>query len=139
MEKHTIDQLYQEAYDACVNTEEHINNIFDHQEIGHAAIKKAYAFSVYCFDHPTKADTLDGWDKVTHQANTTYFRRALKFLSINAKATSIESKVSIWGRVFESAHSNGYDSDELVFHITNNGGMRAWYNVHRQQSEAQGR
>lgn len=122
----TANKLYKEAKNACIKTEDHINKFFDRDALGLKAVETAYKFSTYCNDHPANAETLDGWDEVKHQSNTTYIRRALKFLAVGAASPSVDSKVSIWAKVFEYAHTNGYSADEFIHHVQATS-MKRWY------------
>jgi hypothetical protein len=106
-----------------------INALADGQSgIGRDAVKEAYAFSIECMDDKKAASMLSGWKEASLPKNANAYCQPLKML-VDKTNNVIQTRISIWARVFEVAHSADIDPDTLSKHIERNGGMRKWYDA----------
>jgi hypothetical protein len=106
-----------------------INTLVDGQAaIGKEAVKEAYSFSVKCMDNKTEAAMLSGWEEARLPQNANPYCQPLKML-IDKTNKDIQSRISIWARVFKVAHGAGIKPGSFLKHVDRNGGMRKWYDA----------
>jgi hypothetical protein len=106
-----------------------INTLVDGQAaIGKEAVKEAYSFSIKCMDNKTEAAILSGWEEASLPQNANPYCQPLKML-IDKKNNIIQSRISIWARVFEFAHGAGIKPESFLGYVDRNSGMRNWYNA----------
>lgn len=125
----TIVVLYHQGRGAMANLDYTANQFLDGQgSIGRKAAQTAYAFTIYCMDHLDEAAHLPGWDKAKVQAGANPYCQPLKLLTTEL-TNVVQSKITIWAKVFRHAHEQGIAPDDILEHVKRNHSMRRWYDA----------
>lgn len=125
----TLLALQRAAKDAIGSLNSMVNNLLDGQGgAGRKAVQAAYALTVACMDNPAEATKLPGWDAAAVQASANPYCQPLKML-VGDMDNTIQSRISIWAKVFRGAHDAGIPPDKFLEHLKRNHGMRKWYDA----------
>lgn len=117
------------AKDAIGNLNSIVDNLVDGQGgAGRRATQAAYTFTAACMDNPAQAAKLPGWDDAAVQASANPCCQPLKML-VDDMDNIIQSRISIWAKVFRGAHDAGIEPDKFLEHLKRNHGMRRWYDA----------
>jgi len=96
--------------------------------VGERATVTAYDFTTACMDDLASASKLKDWANATPQTGANPYSQPLNLLAPD-KTNVIRSKISIWAKVFRSAHKAGIAPDDFVGHVNRHGSMRNWYDM----------
>lgn len=94
--------------------------------LGGKAMESAYRFTIACMEQPAAAAKLPGWKEATVQPGANPYCQPVKLLAGDMD-NSIQSRISIWAKVFANAHRAKIKPDEFLAHLKRNHGMRRWY------------
>ncbi len=123
----TLLALQRATKNAIANLNSMVNNLLDGQGgAGRRATQAAFAFTVACMDNPAEAAKLPGWDDAAVQAGANPYFQPLKML-VGDMNNVIQSRISIWAKVFRDAHDAGITPEDFLEHLKRNHGMRKWY------------
>jgi hypothetical protein len=125
----TLLAQFRAAKDAIGNLNSMVNNLLDGQGgAGRRATQAAYAFTIACMDNPAEAAKLPGWGDAAVQAGANPYFQPLKML-VDDMNNVIQSRISIWAKVFRVAHEAGITAEKFLEHLKRNHGMRRWYDA----------
>ena len=120
---------FRAARGAVTNLKSVVSNLLNGQGgAGRRATQTAYAFTVACMDNPAEAAKLPGWDDAAVQASANSYTQPLKML-VDDMDNIIQSRISIWVKVFRGAHKAGITPEHFLEHLKRNHGMRRWYDA----------
>ena len=125
----TLIAQHRAAKDAFSSLNNVVNNLLDGQGgIGRRAMQVGYSFTIACMDNLEEAAKLQGWDDAAVQTGANPYCQPLKMLAEDMNP-AIQTKISIWAKVFQSAHGVGITPDKFLEHLKRNHGMRRWYDA----------
>ena len=119
--------LFKAARKDVTKVNKKVCSLLDGQDVlGGKALVSAYRFTIACIERPAEAAKLPGWQDIKCQANANPYCRPLKFLAGDMDK-SIQSKITVWAKVFVHAHAEGITPEQFLEHRKRNHGMRRWY------------
>jgi hypothetical protein len=123
----TLLAQYRAAKDALSSLNSFVTNLLDGQHVyGRRATLAAYTFATACMDNPADAAKLSGWADAAVQSGANPYCQPMKLL-VGEIDIALQSKISIWAKVFRDAHTAGITPERFLEHLKRNHGMRRWY------------
>ncbi len=123
----TLLAQYRAARDSLSRMDSEVTSLLDGQNaIGGRAVLAAYAFATACMDKPAQAAKLPGWKDAAVQPGANPYCQPLKLLAGDMDKI-IQSRISIWAKVFAHAHAAKIKPEHFLEHRNRNSGMRRWY------------
>ena len=123
----TLLAQYRAARESLSRVDSEVNNLLDGQNaIGGKALVAAYSFTIACMERPAEAAKLPGWQDAAVQPGANPYCQPLKLLAGDMDKI-IQSRISIWAKVFAHAHAAQIKPEHFLEHRKRNSGMRRWY------------
>lgn len=125
--RNSLKALLRAAKEDLTHVSSAVFNLLDGQDgLGGKALVSAYTFATACMERRAEAVLLPGWKEAAVQSGANPYCQPLKLLA-GELDNIIQSRISIWAKVFAHAHKAKIKPEDFLAHRKRNHGMRRWY------------
>jgi len=134
----TLLAQYRDARESLANLDSAVTNLLEGQNaIGGKALVAAYSFTIACMERSAEAAKLPGWKDAAVQPGANPYCQPLKLLAGDMDKI-IQSRITIWAKVFADAHAAKIKPQDFLEHRKRNNGMRRWYDFINTSAKVNG-